>query len=142
MTTHTMEGYVVKYDVPWKNGTKFLKGAFDECDGDVIPIESNFSASDRQIVGAAIIHIKEKGIYYRALLFSNRRRSDDLIDLVRYGGYRLGLFANHIQYDEKDKSSKYVVKKGKIAGLAFVLGADDGADVIKIDDEPFIKEKK
>lgn len=137
---HTIEGCLIKYNVPTVNGHYFSPEAFKDVTGTMVPISTNyaFDASESKIIGYAKLENREDGVYYKATL-NDEKTTDDMIDLVKNHNYFLGIYANKIKLDPENRKC---VVDGKIRAMAFTLKCDDSACVLTIDDEPFVAVKK
>ncbi len=134
---HTIEGCLIRYNVPNVNGIYFSPEAFKDITGIMVPISTSyiFDKSESKIIGYAKLENREDGVYYKATL-NDEKATDDMIDLVKNHDYFLGLYANQIKRDPKNMKC---VIDGKIRAMAFTPKCDDAACVLTIDYEPLYK---
>lgn len=137
---HTIEGCLIKYNVPTVNGNYFSPEAFKDVTGTMVPISTSyiFDKSESKIVGYSKLENREDGVYYKATL-NDEKATDDMIDLVKNHNYFLGIYANQIK---RDSENMKCIVDGKIRAMAFTPKCDDSACVLTIDDEPFVTIKR
>lgn len=129
---HTIEGYLVKYNIPWKDGIVFEPEAFDFQRNDAIPILVILSEREYTI-GQAKLIFKKDGIYYKGLIF-NSDVSDAIIMECINRNLDLGIRAVTIEKENNKIISAH------ISHACFMRITDGSAAITKIDDMNFIKE--
>ena len=127
---HTVEGCLVKYNVPWFNGTIIKPGAFDKYDVKEIPIWCDFDHKGK-IVGYATLKYEEDGVYYTGVI-NDSEESDEIIQHVLDLDLDLGMYAYHIKMKGHDVTS------AELLGMAFAQIPDGAACISKIDGKQVI----
>ena len=130
---HEIKGILVRFNIPWYNGTVIAPEAFKADDGKAIPITASFGPclkDDNPEIGWAELEWKEDGMYYTAHL-NEGEKADDLVEKVLAHEWRLGLYANQIR-----TTGKRVIH-GKICAAAFSVKCDKAAAVLEVDGKAY-----
>ncbi len=135
---HEIKGILVRFNIPWYNGTVIAPEAFKDCHGKTIPITVDFGPFLKDCnpeIGWAELEWKEDGMYYFAHL-NQGEKADELIEKVLDHDWRLGLYANQI------KRADHRVVYGKICAAAFSAKCDKAAATLEVDGKPFVPKVK
>ena len=127
-----IKGCLVKYNVPWYNGTIISPGAFKRCDGYKIPVYDSFDNvfNPDHIVGHADLKCESDGVYYECFLNDSYSANEVFKSISNNkDGYHIGLFANRIL---KIKGN---VTDGDIRFAAFAPKTDGASSIDGITEE-------
>lgn len=122
--TRDYGGWATRFNIKCADGRTIRKGAFDECDGQTVPLVWDHKHdSPLNVLGHAILHCKDEGVY--ADIFLNETtQGKNARELVDNGDVRsLSIYANNLKHQ-----NGMDVVHGVIREVSLVLaGANPGA---------------
>ena len=121
--TKDFSGYATRYNIKCADGRTIKPGAFDECDGQTVPLVWDHNhTSPLNVLGHALLHVREDGVYADAT-FNETTQGQNARELVRNGDIKaLSIYANQLKQNGGD------VIHGMIREVSLVLaGANPGA---------------
>lgn len=122
-------GWATKYGLSCSDGRTIMHGAFNHCDGKIVPLVWNHDHENmNNVIGQALLHSCEEGIYAYGL-FNDTTNGQLAHSLVETGDIRsLSIYANRLKHN----SSKGVLH-GNIGELSLVYGpANPGAIITSV----------
>lgn len=121
--TRDFGGYATRYNIKCADGRTIKPGAFDDCDGQTVPLVWDHNhKSPLNVLGHALLHVREDGVYADAT-FNETTQGQNARELVRNGDIKaLSIYANQLKQNGGD------VIHGMIREVSLVLaGANPGA---------------
>lgn len=122
--TRDFGGYATRYNIKCTDGRTILPGAFDNMDGEQVPLVWNhMHDSPLNVLGHAILHSKSDGIYADCYL-NDTPQGKNVRESLKNKDYKaLSIYANQLQ-----QTSAKEVMHGIIREVSLVLaGANSGA---------------
>ena len=122
--TRDFGGWATRFNIKCADGRTIKPGAFDDCDGQTVPLVWNHEHdSPLNVLGHAILHCKDEGVYADCYL-NDTTQGKNVREALKNGDYKsLSIYANNL----KHMNGKEVVH-GVIRELSLVLaGANPGA---------------
>ena len=117
-------GWATRFNIKCADGRTILPGAFDECDGQTVPLVWDHKHdSPLNVLGHALLHKRDEGMY-ADIFFNETVQGKNAKELVDNGDVKaLSIYANKL----RQTSAKEVVH-GVIREVSLVLaGANPGA---------------
>lgn len=132
-----IDGCIVKYNRPWKDGTIIRDGAFKNEDGAYIPITSHFDfgeSDDNKIIGYAKLEYRDHdGVYYKGVISDPDMGWHAVKELYENkNDWKIGCFINKLEFNDAFRD----VKDGRIVYGALSERCDDAAYIENIEFEP------
>jgi HK97 family phage prohead protease len=121
--THDVSGWATRYNIKCADGLTIRPGAFDDCDGETVPLVWDHQhASPLNVLGHALLHRRDDGVY-ADLSFNDTVQGENAKKLVANGDIKaLSIYANRLKKNGGD------VVHGMIREVSLVLaGANPGA---------------
>lgn len=122
--TRDFGGYATRYNIKCTDGRTILPGAFDGMDGEQVPLVWNhMHDSPLNVLGHAILHCKEDGVYADCYL-NDTTQGKNVREALKNKDYKaLSIYANNLK-----QTSMKEVMHGVIREVSLVLaGANSGA---------------
>lgn len=116
-------GYATRCDIPCTDGRTIRKGAFDDCDGKIVPLVWHHQHNDPEnVLGKAKLECRHDGVYAYGI-FNNTKKAKVSKELVQAGDISgLSIHANKLTQRGGD------VLHGDILEVSLVIaGANSGA---------------
>lgn len=116
-------GYATKNDIRCSDGRVIRNGAFEDCDGDTVPLVFQHDhSSPSNLLGNAVLENRNDGVYCYGY-FNDSEEAQNAKEAVRHGDINaLSIYANHVKQNGND------VVHGSIKEVSLVLaGANPGA---------------
>ena len=116
-------GYATKNDIRCSDGRVIRNGAFEDCDGDTVPLVFQHDhSSPSNLLGNVILENRNDGVYCYGF-FNDSEEAQNAKEAVRHGDINaLSIYANHVKQNGND------VIHGSIKEVSLVLaGANPGA---------------
>ncbi len=123
---YDFSGWATKYNIKCADGRTIKQGAFDDQDGQTVPLVYNHEHKDiENIIGHAKLFKKDGGMYAHCYL-NNTKKADFAKELVKHGDITaLSIFANKLE-----PKFNPVVEHGVIREVSIVpAGANPGASI-------------
>lgn len=116
-------GYATKNDIRCSDGRVIRNGAFEDCDGDTVPLVFQHDhSSPSNLLGNVVLENRNDGVYCYGF-FNDSEEAQNAKEAVRHGDINaLSIYANHVKQNGND------VVHGSIKEVSLVLaGANPGA---------------
>lgn len=116
-------GYATKNDIRCSDGRVIRNGAFEDCDGDTVPLVFQHDhSSPSNLLGNVVLENRNDGVYCYGF-FNDSEEAQNAKEAVRHGDINaLSIYANHVKQNGND------VIHGSIKEVSLVLaGANPGA---------------
>lgn len=116
-------GYATKNDIRCSDGRVIRNGAFEDCDGDTVPLVFQHDhSSPSNLLGNCVLENRNDGVYCYGY-FNDSEEAQNAKEAVRHGDINaLSIYANHVKQNGND------VIHGSIKEVSLVLaGANPGA---------------
>lgn len=116
-------GYATKNDIRCSDGRVIRNGAFEDCDGDTVPLVFQHDhSSPSNLLGNVVLENRNDGVYCYGY-FNDSEEAQNAKEAVRHGDINaLSIYANHVKQNGND------VVHGSIKEVSLVLaGANPGA---------------
>lgn len=116
-------GYATKNDIRCSDGRVIRNGAFEDCDGDTVPLVFQHDhSSPSNLLGNVVLENRNDGVYCYGF-FNDSEEAQNAKEAVRHGDINaLSIYANHVKQHGND------VVHGSIKEVSLVLaGANPGA---------------
>ena len=116
-------GYATKNDIRCSDGRVIRNGAFEDCDGDTVPLVFQHDhSSPSNLLGNGVLENRNDGVYCYGF-FNDSEEAQNAKEAVRHGDINaLSIYANHVKQNGND------VIHGSIKEVSLVLaGANPGA---------------
>lgn len=130
MTVSDFSGYATRNNLRCSDGRTILAGAFDENDGQIVPLVWQHGHDEvTNVLGHVKLEKRDDGTYCHAF-FNETAQGQQAKELVRHGDIKfLSIFANQLVESIRDRARNLKdVIKGNIREVSLVLGgANPGA---------------
>lgn len=116
-------GYATKNDIRCSDGRVIRNGAFEDCDGDTVPLVFQHDhSSPSNLLGNVVLENRNDGVYCYGY-FNDSEEAQNAKEAVRHGDINaLSIYANHVKQNGNN------VVHGSIKEVSLVLaGANPGA---------------
>lgn len=116
-------GYATKNDIRCSDGRIIRNGAFEDCDGDTVPLVFQHDhTSPSNLLGNVVLENRNDGVYCYGY-FNDSEEAQNAKEAVRHGDINaLSIYANHVKQNGNN------VVHGSIKEVSLVLaGANPGA---------------
>ena len=126
---YDFSGYATKYGIKCSDGRTLIHGAFEDMDGEQVPLVWNHDHKEAdKVLGHADLEVREDGVYAYCS-FNDTDQGKNARELVKHGDIScLSIYANHLKEDNKKN-----VTHGLIREVSLVLaGANPGARIDNI----------
>ena len=122
--TRDFGGYATRYNIKCTDGRTILPGAFDNMDGEQVPLVWNhMHDSPLNVLGHAVLHCKDDGVYADCYLNDTTQGKNVRAALKNKDYKALSIYANQLK-----QTSMKEVMHGVIREVSLVLaGANSGA---------------
>ena len=123
---YDFSGYATKYGIKCSDGRTLIHGAFEDMDGEQVPLVWNHDHKEAdKVLGHADLEVRDEGVYAYCS-FNDTEQGKNAKELVKHGDIScLSIYANHLKEDGKKN-----VTHGLIREVSLVLaGANPGARI-------------
>ena len=117
-------GWATRFNIKCSDGRTILPGAFDEMDGETVPLVWDHNhKSPLNVLGHALLHARDEGVYADLFFNEDTTQGSNAKALVKNGDIKaLSIYANQLKQNAGD------VVHGVIREVSLVLaGANPGA---------------
>lgn len=122
---YDFSGYATKHGIKCSDGRTIMKGAFDDCDGNKVPLcWQHFHNDPKNVLGHAVLECRDDGVYAYCKL-NDTAEGKHAAELIKHEDIRcMSIYANQLQQSGGN------VYHGNIREVSLVLaGANPGAKI-------------
>ena len=117
-------GWATRFDVKCADNRTILKHAFDEQDGEVVPIVwGHMHDTNEAVLGKGLLETRREGVYMYGFLNGTERARDAKEQIAHGDITALSIYANRLKEDDKRNVSHGIIREVSLV----LAGANPGA---------------